>query len=136
MESILAWTDRSLFLLEWHPTKPWSSSNYFASKLSASAVRITCALLFPQNSLRSDKSATFELLTFGTRLVQVLWSPQFTLPVERTHIVEENATLVHWHVKKLNVCNCFYHRLRKDRSAIIKPCLCESVVRGSTVHLA
>ena len=34
---------RSLLLLEWHPTKPQSSNNCFASvgKLSASAVRIT-----------------------------------------------------------------------------------------------
>ena len=42
---ILVWTDRSLLLFEWHPTKPQSLSNQFASvgKLSASAVKITCA---------------------------------------------------------------------------------------------
>ena len=50
VESILAWTDTSLLLLEWHPTKPYSRSNSFASvgKLSASAVRITCPFLFPK----------------------------------------------------------------------------------------
>ena len=43
--SIPAWTDRSQLLLEWHPTKPYSSSNSFASvdEMSASAVRNTCA---------------------------------------------------------------------------------------------
>ena len=45
VESILAWTDRSLLLLEWRPIKPQSSSNFFSSvgKLSASAIKITCA---------------------------------------------------------------------------------------------
>ena len=76
-----------------------------------------------------------EPFTFDNRLVQVLWSPEFTLLVERTHVVEENATLVRWHVKEFNVCTCFSRRLREDRSATIKPCLRVIVVRGSTVHL-
>ena len=54
------------FCLSGSPTQSCSSSNSFASvdKLSASAVRITCAQLFPQNSLGSDTSATlnFSLL--------------------------------------------------------------------------
>ena len=32
-----------------------------------------------------------ELFTFGTKVVKVLWFPEFTLPVERTHIVKENS---------------------------------------------
>ena len=75
------------------------------------------------------------LFTFGNGLVQVLWLPEFTLPVEGTHIVEKNATLVRWHVEKFNMCTCFCHKLWEDRSAIIKPCLCEIVVRSGTVHL-
>ena len=35
-----------------------------------------------------------ELFTFGNRLVQVLWLPEFTLPLKGNHIVVENATLV------------------------------------------
>ena len=82
-----------------------------------------------------SETHAFEPLTFGNRLVQILRSLEFTLPVEGTHTVEENATLVRWHVKKnFNVCTCFSHRLREDRSAMIKPCLYESVIRGSTVH--
>ena len=38
------------------------------------------------------------------RLVQVLWFPTFTLPVDGTHIVEEKAIRVRW---KFNVCTCF-----------------------------
>ena len=53
-----------------------------------------------------------ELFTFGNTLVQVLWSPEFTLPVEGTHVVEENATLVRGHVEKFNVCTCFSFKLR------------------------
>ena len=49
--------------------------------------------------------------------------------VQGRHIVEENPPLVRWHVEKFNVCTCFSHRLREDRSAKIKPCLCESVVK-------
>ena len=61
-----------------------------------------------QNSSRSDNSATCN------RLVQVLWFPEFTLPVEGTHFVEEEATLVRWHVEEFNVCNCFSHRLGRQ----------------------
>ena len=108
VESILAWPDRSSLLLERHPTKPWSSNNCLASvgKLSASGNielftfgnRLSeshARKLFLQNSLRNDKIGNIELFTFGSnRLVQVLWSPEFTLPVEGIHVVVENATLV------------------------------------------
>ena len=52
-----------------------------------------------------------EPFTFDNRLVQVLWSPEFTLLVERNHVVEENATLVRWHVKEFNVCKCFFSQI-------------------------
>ena len=65
---------------------------------------------------------------------QVLWSPEFTFLVKGTHIVEDGATLVRRHVEKFNVCTSFSHRLWEGRSAIIKPCLCELVIRSSTVH--
>ena len=59
------------------------------------------------DSHRMGQLSNTELFTFGNRLVQVLWSPEFTLPVEGTHIVGEDATLVRWHVEKFNVCTCF-----------------------------
>ena len=96
MDSFRAWTDRSLLLLEWHPTKPYSTTNFFSSvgKLSASAVKITIVLF---------------LLADG--LVQVLWFPDFTLPFKGTHIVVEGATLTRRRVEEINVCTCFSHRL-------------------------
>ena len=70
VESILAWTDRSLLLLEWHPAKSESSRNCFLSvgKLSASAFKMTCALLFHQSSRRSDNSATLNFSPLITGL--------------------------------------------------------------------
>ena len=45
--------------------------------------------------------------------------------------------MLHWCVdtsKSSKICACFFF-LREDRSAIINPCLCVSVVIGRTVHL-
>ena len=58
-------------------------------------MRIVVSLEFSEKSQIGD----IELITFGNRLVQVLWCLEFTLPVEGTHVVEENATLARWHVK-------------------------------------
>ena len=44
---------------------------------------------------------------FGDRLIQVLWSPEITLPIERSQIVEEDAAFVSWYVEKLNVFTYF-----------------------------
>ena len=85
-------------------------------------------------SLRSDKSATLNFSPLeqacSTSLVSRIHSS-----AEGTHIVEENTAPVRWHVVKFSVCTCFPHRLREDRSATIKPCLCEFVFRCGTVHL-
>ena len=46
--------------------------------------------------------------------------------------------MLHWYVDMLKRVQRFYlysHRLCEDRSAIIKQCLCQCIIRGITVHL-
>ena len=53
------------------------------------------------------RSRDIKIFTFGSRLIQVLWFPEFTLPIEGTEIVEEDAALVSWYVDELNVFTYF-----------------------------
>ena len=55
--------------------------------------------------------------------------------MEVTHIVEEDATLVHRHVVDVNDCTCFSQRLWEGRSEEIKALLCVLIIKRSTVHL-
>ena len=67
-------------------------------------------------------------------LVHFLSFPKFTLPIEGTHVVEDDAALVRWHVEKVNVGACLTQGLWEDASTIIKPSSCEGVFTGGTVH--
>ena len=93
------------------------------------------AYLFSQNSRRNDRSVILYFSFFGNRLTQVLWFSEFTLPIERTHIIEKNTALVLWHVKMFNVCTCFFQQIAGKTSTVFKPCLCVNVVKGGAVYL-
>ena len=95
VESILAWTDRSLLLLGWHPIKSESSRNCFSfcvqvvSLCRQDHMRVVVCPEFSEKRQPGD----VELFTLGNWLTHVLCLPEITLPVERTHVVEEDATL-------------------------------------------
>ena len=69
------------------------------------------------------------------RLINVVSFPKFTLSVEGTHVVEEDAALTRWHVIEIDVWACFPHGLWEDTSAIVKPCFCVGVFGGGTVRV-
>ena len=56
--------------------------------------------------------------------VHVVSLPKFTLSVEGTHVIEEEAALVRRHVAEVNVWGYLFHGLWEDASTIIKPCSC------------
>ena len=60
-----------------------------------------------QNALRSDNSATlnFRPLVIGLFRFSDLWTSLFRL---KEHIVEDDATLLRWHVKNINFCDCLF----------------------------
>ena len=51
--------------------------------------------------------------------MHVLNSPKFTLSVEGTHVVEEDAALIRRQVVEVNVWACLSHGLWEDASTII-----------------
>ena len=103
VQSILAWTDRSLLLLEWHPTKPQSSSNclFSVGELSVFAAKITCVSLFHQNCLRSDNSATLNFSPLVTGLFRFSMSIIMMLQVAMT--ITMYATAEHWCARQVVV---------------------------------
>ena len=76
-----------------------------------------------------------ELFIWRIRFINILNFSKFTLPVEGTHAVEEDAALVCWHVKEIKVWACFPHGLWADTSATVKPCFCVRIFGGGTVQL-
>ena len=86
--------------------------------------------------LSNDKLSDINCFTLGCRLIQVLWLPEFALPIEGTQIVEEDAALLSWYEEKLDVfthflkdCEKIDDRLKSNHACVV------NIIRCSTVNL-